>query len=98
VPSIRIHESGEVFQTGILTSLLNTLLANGFPIETLCGGRAECGKCLIRVLSGAEQLSAVHPKERQRLDSLGVSPGMRLACQCYSRGDVEIEVINRRGL
>jgi adenylate cyclase len=95
MPSIRIH-GGETFTTGVLTSLLNALLSHRYPIETLCGGHAECGKCLIKIVSGAQYLSPIHPTEAKKLSSLEAGPGMRLACQCYTRGDVEIEVINQK--
>ncbi len=92
--SVRIHGSGEVFQTGILTSLLNALLSHGFPIQTLCGGKAECGRCLIRIHSGLAFLSPMREEERRKLQALGAGTDNRLACQCFTRGDVEIEVIN----
>jgi len=40
-----------------LFGILNTLLKNGFPIQTICGGRALCGRDLIRVREGAAFLS-----------------------------------------
>ncbi len=91
-----MHGSGEVYEVGLLTSLLNLLLSHGFPIDTICGGRAQCGRCVIRVLSGAEYLSPRKEQEERKLASLGASADMRLACQCYTRGDLLIEVINRR--
>jgi ferredoxin len=96
-PLVRIHGSGEAFQAGLLTSLLNVLLSNRFPIDTVCGGRAVCGRCLIRVLSGAEYLSPRRDAENRKLAALEAGEDMRLACQSYTRGEVEIEVINLRG-
>ena len=57
--TIRIHGREESFPADITTSLLNTLLRNRFPIDTVCGGRAICGRCLVRVVSGASFLSPV---------------------------------------
>jgi ferredoxin len=96
-PTVRIFGSGETYQAGILTSLLNILLSNRFPIDTLCGGRAQCGRCLIRIRAGAEYLSPRRDREAGKLAELGAVEDMRLACQCFTRGDVEIEVINRKG-
>jgi adenylate cyclase len=95
-PTVRIFGSGEVFEAGLLTSLLNVLLSNRFPIDTICGGRAQCGRCLIRVRSGGGLLSPRRDAEVRKLASLGAADDMRLACQCFTRGEVEIEVINRR--
>ncbi len=97
--SIRIYGRPDTFHTNITTSILNVLLKNGFPIETFCGGRASCGRDLIRIRSGAQFVSPRRETERRRLEALAAEgepsgPDMRLACQSYVRGDVEIEVIH----
>ena len=94
--TIRIHGRPESFAADISTSLLNILLRNRFPIDTICGGRAICGRCLVRIRSGEAFLSPIREAEATRLAALEAGPGMRLACQCHTRGDVEIEVINIR--
>jgi adenylate cyclase len=96
MPTIRIHGRPDAFEAELPTSILNVLLRNRFPIETLCGGRAICGRCLIRIRSGTEVLSPMREREAARLAALGAEPGMRLACQTHTRGDIEIEVINIR--
>ncbi len=49
-----------------------------------CGGRARCGTCLVRILSGAEHLNPPTPLEqRRRVDQ---APELRLACQAAVRG------------
>jgi ferredoxin len=97
--SIRILPGGETFLASPARSILNTLLAAGYPIDTVCGGRAQCGRCRIRVRSGERFLSPRTPAEMARLAALGVDrtePESRLGCQTYARGDVEIEVVNIR--
>jgi ferredoxin len=99
MPTIRIHGRPEAFETNLTTSILNTLLRNQFPIDTICGGRAVCGRDLVRVKSGAEFLSPKRVPETRRLEALAMQgepsgPEMRLACQTYARGDIEIEVIH----
>jgi adenylate cyclase len=97
--SIRIAPGGETFTASPARSILNTLLAAEFPIDTVCGGRARCGRCLVRIHRGHRFLSPRTPAEEARLAALGVEhsdPESRLACQCHVRGDVEIEVVNRR--
>jgi 2Fe-2S ferredoxin len=98
--TIRISPSGETFPASPARSILNTLLAGGFPIDTVCGGRAQCGRCLIRVRSGGRMLNPRTPAEEVRLAALGTDrtdAEPRLACQSHARGDVEIEVVNIRG-
>jgi ferredoxin len=99
MPRIRIYGRPEVFECNLTTSVLNVLLRNRFPITTLCGGRASCGKDLIRIREGAQFFSPRREQETRRLDALaraGEHSGddMRLACQSYVRGDVVIEVIH----
>jgi ferredoxin len=99
MPSIRIHGTPDVFECNLTTSVLNVLLRNRFPIHTLCGGRASCGRDLIRIHDGAQFFSPRREMEILRLASLardGEPSGddIRLACQSYVRGDVVIEVIH----
>jgi ferredoxin len=51
-----------------------------------------CGACMIRVLEGADNLSAMLDDERDFLETMAAEPDERLACQCRVRGDVKIEV------
>jgi ferredoxin len=100
--SIRVQGREEVYPANLTTSILNILLQNGFPIQTFCGGRAQCGRDLIRVKSGGELLSPCREQESRRLAALAAEgepsgPDMRLACQTYARGDVLIEVIHLEG-
>lgn len=92
---IRVQGRADPVPSSPAVSLLNLLLRSGVPIHTVCGGRARCGRCLVRVLSGAQNLSPRRAAEQRRLEALGAGPDMRLACQSYTRGEVEIQIINR---
>jgi ferredoxin len=101
MPSIRIIGNPGAFEANLTTSILNVLLKSSFPIDTVCGGKAQCGRDLIRIVRGKEFCSPRRELEARRLESLALEgepagPEMRLACQCYIRGDVEIEVIHLR--
>ena len=98
-PKIRIHGTSLAFEANLTTSILNVLLRNDFPIDTVCGGKAQCGRDLIRVRSGERNMSPRQDRETRMLADLAQrgepsGPDMRLACQSYVRGDVEIEVIH----
>jgi len=102
MPIIRIHGRDEAFPCNLTTSILNVLLSNGFPIATLCGGRANCGRDLIRIREGSQFVSPKRDVESRRLAALAAAgepsgADVRLACQSYVRGDVVIEVIHLRG-
>jgi ferredoxin len=99
MPVIRIYGSSETYETNLTTSILNALLKSSFPIQTVCGGRALCGRDLIRIRAGARFFSPMRERERLKLASLArdgepSGPDIRLACQSYVRGDVEIDVIH----
>ena len=91
---IRIKGREQVISSSPAISILNLLQRNGVSIQTLCGGRAQCGRCLIRILSGAERMNKKNQREIIRLKSMNAGEDMRLACQSYTRGDIEIEIIN----
>lgn len=73
-------------------SLLNNCLMQGVPVQTLCGGKAGCGRCRFLVLEGAPHLSPVRPAERARLGEALIAAGWRLSCQSHALRDVSIEL------
>ena len=73
-------------------SLLNNYLMQNIPIQTVCGGKAGCGRCRFRVLEGAAHLSPVRPAEIARLGESLIATGWRLSCQSHALRDVTIEL------
>ena len=73
-------------------SLLNNYLMQNIPIQTLCGGKAACGRCRFRVLNGASFLSPVRPAEIARLGEALIAAGWRLSCQSHVLRDITIEL------
>ena len=67
------------------------------PIPVQCRS-ASCGTCWIGILGGAQKLSAMEPRERQRLAVFGylqtteARPVIRLACQAQAYGAVSIVI------
>ena len=94
LPMIQVKGRDEVIPSSPAISLLNLFQRNGIPIETICGGRAQCGRCLIRILKGTEMMNKKNQIEIARLAALNAGQDMRLACQSYTRGDIEIEIMN----
>ena len=53
-----------------------------------CRGLGLCGTCVVEILEGMENLS---PRTKAELKKLkGLSPSLRLACQCKVLGDVSV--------
>jgi adenylate cyclase len=91
---IRVEGREEPVPSSPVVSILVLLQRAAVPIHTLCGGRAQCGRCLLQVLEGEEGLNRPAPAEVHRLKTLGAGPGFRLACQSYARRDVRIRIVN----
>jgi ferredoxin len=76
-----------------VVSILNNLLRQGVPINHVCGGKAQCGTCRVKILEGADKLSPKTGIEKKKLESLGNPENTRLACQTFLFGDVSVEII-----
>lgn len=78
-------ETGETLaQPGVAKgeTVYECLERNGVPIRTTCRGSTLCGQCVVRVLDGADDLTAPHEGERFLLERFGhTHPHDRLACQ-----------------
>ncbi|GGC92220.1 adenylate/guanylate cyclase domain-containing protein [Chelatococcus reniformis] len=62
-------------------TLLEISRANAVPHLAVCGGRARCSTCRVRVLDGLAGLSPPAEAERRTLRAIGADPDVRLACQ-----------------
>jgi adenylate cyclase len=60
------------------------------PHLSVCGGRARCTTCRVRVEKGADRLAAPNDLEDRALSRIGAPEGVRLACQLRPRNDVAI--------
>ena len=92
MPEIRIANRGISLIVNPAFSLLNNYLMQNIPIQTLCGGKAACGRCRFRVIDGASGLSPVRPAEIARLGEALIRAGWRLSCQTHALRDVTIEL------
>ncbi len=64
----------------------------GLPIASSCGGVFACGKCVMRVVSGAENLSRQSDKELAllRREKRRVGEPERVSCVTLVRGDCTV--------
>ncbi len=93
---IRVEGREQPVASTPAVSLLVLLQRAEVPIRTVCGGRAQCGRCLIQVLEGEERMNRPGAAEAVRLKALEAGPGYRLACQSYLRGEARIRIVNPR--
>ena len=71
-------------------SVLEASLANGVPHLSLCGGRARCSTCRVRVRGDAAHLPPPQADEARTLARVRAPQGVRLACQLRPTGDIEV--------
>jgi adenylate cyclase len=71
-------------------TVLETLRANGISHAAVCGGRARCTTCRIRVTDGLTALPEPAGLEAAALSRIGASEGIRLACQLRPTTDIAV--------
>ena len=71
-------------------SVLEASLRHGVPHASVCGGKARCSTCRIRVVGDLTALPAPSQREQFVLDRVGASvdPAVRLACQLRPEKDI----------
>lgn len=72
-------------------SILDASIENKIPHLHECGGSGKCSTCRVRILEGAKNLSPKTLAENAMAQSRKWDPSIRLACQCYVKGDVKIQ-------
>ena len=101
-PLIVFTPSGKRGRFPLGTPVLQAARALGVDIDSVCGGRAICGRCQIKVGDGefakhgitsrADHVSEFSQVE-ERYDKLrGMASGRRLSCQTKIMGDLVIDV------
>lgn len=76
-------------------TLLEVSRANGIPHASLCGGRARCATCRVRVDKGLEDLGPPSMAEAIALRSIEAAPNVRLACQIRPKAPLTVMVLLR---
>jgi uncharacterized 2Fe-2S/4Fe-4S cluster protein (DUF4445 family) len=86
---VTIQPEGKTVHVLPGSRLVEALGAAGVVVDQPCGGKGTCGKCRLRVTSGA---TAPTEAERKRLSAEELDAGWRLACQAEVGGATEVEV------
>ncbi len=94
--NITIKNDGVSVGSSAAISILNALLRSGIAIDHRCGGRAQCGTCRVRIVSGQQFLSPIRDREKAKLAKFRDETHLRLACQTYTYGDFTIGVVSRQ--
>ncbi|MEO0542497.1 MAG: ASKHA domain-containing protein [Pseudomonadota bacterium] len=88
------------FETG--TPILEAARELGVYVESVCGGRATCGRCQVKpqfgnfakhgISSETGNISETGPKEARYNDVRGLAETRRLSCSATIQGDLVIDI------
>ncbi len=71
-------------------SILEAVRDAGLPHASVCGGRARCTTCRVRISEGLGALAPPERHEALALARIEAPPNVRLACQTRPRHDVAV--------
>jgi uncharacterized 2Fe-2S/4Fe-4S cluster protein (DUF4445 family) len=94
--------SGLDGEFGADTTLLDAARALGADLDSVCGGRGICGRCMVvpsvgsfskwAINSSADQFGPLTSLETRYAERKGLGEGERLACQLHAIGDAVIDI------
>ena len=96
-PLVVFTPSGKRGRFALGTPVLTAARQLGVDIDSVCGGRAICGRCQVVLSEGsfakhgitstAEHLTAFSAVEQRYQGRKGLAAGRRLSCQAQVQGD-----------
>lgn len=93
-PTIRVtYVNGPRVVTQVGPTLLEISHIHGVPHASVCGGRARCSTCRVRVMEGSETLAVPTDIEQRVLDRIGAGANVRLACQLQPMQDIHVATL-----
>lgn len=71
-------------------TVLEVSRAYGIPHASICGGRARCSTCRVRIIDGGDNQPPPDAAEMRVLERVGAAPNVRLACQLRPADDLSL--------
>ena len=91
LPRVRVtYADGPTVTAPPGLTLLEVSRAFNVPHASVCGGRARCSTCRIRILAGQEHQPPPGEAERRVLQRVGAMGNVRLACQLRPKADLTV--------
>lgn len=87
---VQLHYPGRTLQVPRGFSVLEASRSHGIEHLSLCGGRARCSTCRVRVRGASAHLPPPGRDERKTLERVHAPADVRLACQLRPLGDIEV--------
>lgn len=101
-PLVLFMPSGKRGRFPVGTPVLDAARKLGVYVESVCGGRATCGRCQIevqegnfakhKIVSSLAHISEKGPKEERYEKIRGLPDGRRLSCSALILGDLVVDV------
>ncbi|MEP9396102.1 ASKHA domain-containing protein [Mesorhizobium sp. KR2-14] len=101
-PLVLFMPSGKRGHFPVGTPVLDAARQLGVYVESVCGGRATCGRCQIevqegnfakhKIVSSNDHISPKGPKEERYERVRGLPEGRRLSCSATVQGDLVVDV------
>jgi uncharacterized 2Fe-2S/4Fe-4S cluster protein (DUF4445 family) len=101
-PLVLFMPSGKRGRFPVGTPVLDAARKLGVYVESVCGGRATCGRCQIevqegnfakhKIVSSLDHISEKGPKEERYEKIRGLPEGRRLSCSAQILGDLVVDV------
>ncbi|GES45143.1 drug:proton antiporter [Rhizobium dioscoreae] len=101
-PLVLFMPSGKRGHFPVGTPVLEAARQLGVYVESVCGGRATCGRCQVsvqegnfakhKIVSSNDHLSPIGPKEKRYAEVRELPEGRRLSCSALIQGDLVIDV------
>jgi adenylate cyclase len=87
---ISISYPGRIVQVPRGWSVLEASRSFHLPHASMCGGRARCSTCRVRVTAGEDTLPVARKDEQATLRRIAAPADVRLACQLRPTGDISV--------
>ncbi len=101
-PLVLFMPSGKRGRFPLGTPVLDAARSLGVYVESVCGGRATCGRCQVevqegnfakhKIVSSLDHISPKGPKEERYDRVRGLPEGRRLSCSATIQGDLVVDV------
>mgnify|MGYP001819535039 CR=1 FL=1 len=90
MPEIFVSPDDISIPLPVAANLLDLAVDAGVAIAHLCGGRARCSTCRVRIVEGLDVLTERTDKEAAMAAKLAFPDDVRLACQTEASGSVRL--------
>lgn len=87
---ISIAYPGRIVRVPRGWTILEASRSHHIPHLSMCGGRARCSTCRVRIIAGGDECPPPAQNELNTLNRIHAPEGTRLACQLRPKGNVTV--------